>query len=457
MEYSSKIKKNLSMKYVVLFFFLAAVAIAGLVSPSLINYMATMGTHQPVVLTLFTLIVFLSVGWVSNKLAEGTIFPSFSIMLMAGLLLHPALAPCLGNNPDVALVVCTCIVIILVKEGGDFVERAIFTRIALSVVLISTLGCLITFVVLGYLISTLGLLEVKTGWMLAAVLCPTDPAAVVPILKGLVWKQENSHLSDIAIAESASNDAFGAIVAGALSVYYVSVGEVPIESTMILSGLVSQDNLFHLATQLGFGLVAGVVGWYAMYRYEIYQSTRPQETTYDFAIVMVIPLVTYFLAELFHGNGFLAAFICGLLANYNHGNDSFHHTLHTLEVKIDSIGKPIVFMIVGAFVSPMDLWESIVPGLLIASLFIIIVRPIAVFFSLFPVKGMTKNQKWFLCSVRETGVVAMLLSMMMSIRFPEMKAILPITTWVVITTLVILPPLTMRWARRLDLLETEKA
>jgi hypothetical protein len=27
----------------------------------------------------------------------------------------------------------------------------------------------------------------------------------------------------------------------------------------------------------------------------------------------------------------------------------------------------------------------------------------------------------------------------------------------VITTLVILPPLTMRWARRLDLLETEKA
>ena len=42
------------------------------------------------------------------------------------------------------------------------------------------------------------------------------------------------------------------------------------------------------------------------------------------------------------GNGFLAAFLAGLLANYNHGQGHFHTTLRTMEIKVESIAKPMI-------------------------------------------------------------------------------------------------------------------
>ncbi len=94
--------------------------------------------------------------------------------------------------------------------------------------------------------------------------------------------------------------------------------------------------------------------------------------------------MTFLVAQAFHGNGFLAAFIAGLLANYNHESHFFHKTLHAMEIKIESIAKPVIFMMVGPLISIQDLWVNATMGLVISLLFIFIARPIAVYLSLLP-------------------------------------------------------------------------
>jgi NhaP-type Na+/H+ and K+/H+ antiporter len=193
-----------------------------------------------------------------------------------------------------------------------------------------------------------------------------------------------------------------------------------------------------------------------MYSYEAYKSRDTErdvgETTYDFAIVLAIPLVTFLLAQVIHGNGFLAAFVAGLLANYNHGKEYFHTTLHTMEIKIESIAKPVIFMMVGPFVALGDLWDTAVLGLLVSLFFILVARPVAVMASMLPT-NLNMKEKLFMSIVRETGVIPVVLAVITVAQFPELKLLMPLTAWVVIWTLTLLPAITPWWSRKLGLVQ----
>jgi NhaP-type Na+/H+ and K+/H+ antiporter len=189
-----------------------------------------------------------------------------------------------------------------------------------------------------------------------------------------------------------------------------------------------------------------------MYSYEAYKSRDNDrdigETTYDFAIVLAIPLVTFLLAQVIHGNGFLAAFVAGLLANYNHGKNYFHTTLHTMEIKIESIAKPTIFMMVGPFVALSDLWDSALLGLIVSLIFILVARPVAVMLSMLPT-NLNMKEKLFLSAVRETGVIPVVLAVITVAQFPELTLLMPLTAWVVIWTLTLLPAITPWWSKKL--------
>jgi NhaP-type Na+/H+ and K+/H+ antiporter len=224
-------------------------------------------------------------------------------------------------------------------------------------------------------------------------------------------------------------------------------------------GLFSGENMLLLGEQFLFGGIAGIVGWFAMYSYEKYKSydhhaRQVGETTYDFAIVLAVPLVTFVLAQAIHGNGFLAAFVAGLLANYNHGTHYFHTTLHTLEIKLESIGKPTIFMFVGPYVALSDLANTALLGLVISVVFMLIARPIAVILSLLPTT-IAMKEKLFMCAVRETGVIPVVLAVITVAQFPDLIQLMPLTAWVVIWTLILLPAITPWWARKLELLQQD--
>ena len=115
------------------------------------------------------------------------------------------------------------------------------------------------------------------------------------------------------------------------------------------------------------------------------------------------------------------AFLAGLLANYNHGKEYFHKTLHAMDIKIESLAKPIIFMMVGPFVALSDLWDTALLGLLVSLVFILVARPVAVMLSLLPT-NLSMKDKLFMSIVRETGVIPVVLAVVMNITLERSKA-----------------------------------
>jgi NhaP-type Na+/H+ or K+/H+ antiporter len=424
------------------------------VAPGLLDRFAELGgTETAIANSLWCLGLFLVFGWACSKASEGTVFPNFTLQLLVGIVLHDALAP-IGSEAALAVVACTALAAIILKGGGDEVDRRDFVKIAYPTMMIALVGYLITFFVLFPILLLLGL-DGKTAALLGAILGSTDPAALIPTLKRIVFKDAYKRLSSIAIAESALNDAVGAIFTAAVATMIMA--GIPVDSLGgLVSGLFSAENMLHLGGQFLFGTIAGVIGWGAMYGYESYKSRDNDrdigETTYDFAIVLAVPLVTFLLAQTIHGNGFLAAFLAGLLANYNHGKGYFHTTLHTMEIKIESIAKPTIFMMVGPFVALGNLWDTALLGLLVSLAFILVARPVAVMLSMLPT-GLSMKDKLFLSIVRETGVIPVVLAVITAAQFPELKQLLPLTAWVVVWTLTLLPAITPWWTRKLGIVE----
>ena len=411
------------------------------------------GAEAAIATTLWCLGLFLVFGWLCSKAAEGTIFPSFTLQLLVGIVLHDALAP-LSAQLVLAVVVCTALAAIILKAGGDEIERQDFLKIAFPTVMIATVGYLVTFFIMFPVLLWLGL-DSKTAALLSAIIGSTDPAALIPTLKTLVFKPQYKQVSNLSVAESALNDAVGAIFTGAIATM-VGAGVRLDNVGLLAAGLFSSDNLRLLAAQFGFGVVAGVVGWLGMFAFERYKSQNHDagklDVPYDFALVLAVPLVTFVLAQLMHGNGFLAAFIAGLLANFNHGTHYFHGLLHSLEVKIESVAKPTIFMMVGPFVALQQLADTALLGLLVSLAFILVARPVAVFVALLPTK-ISRQEKLFLCAVRETGVIPVVLAVVTVAQFPDMTQLMPLTAWVVIWTLTVLPALTPWWAKKLNMTE----
>jgi NhaP-type Na+/H+ or K+/H+ antiporter len=447
--------KNIKiMNYVKIAGLFVVAYLLNLSAPAILERLTLLGgTETAIANSLWCLGLFLVFGWACSKLSEGTVFPSFTLQLLVGIILHDALAP-IASSIMLAVVACTALAAIILKGGGDEVDRRDFVKIAFPTMMIALVGYLVTFFVMFPILMALGL-DGKTAALLAAIIGSTDPAALIPTLKRIVFKDKYQRLNNIAIAESALNDAVGAIFVAAIASMILAGNSVDSLGTMT-SGLFSAANMLHLGGQFLFGTIAGIIGWGAMYSYEVYKSRDNErdvgETAYDFAIVLAIPLVTFLLAQMIHGNGFLAAFLAGLLANYNHGKEYFHKTLHTMEIKIESIAKPTIFMMVGPFVSLGDLWDTAILGLLVSLVFILVARPVAVMLSMLPT-DLNMKDKLFLSIVRETGVIPVVLAVITVAQFPELTLLMPLTAWVVIWTLTLLPAITPWWSRKLGIVQ----
>ncbi len=441
------------MNYLKLIGLFALAAAVNWQSHELLAFMdGLVATEAILAQTLWCLSLMLGFGWACSKLSEGTVFPSFTLQLLIGIVLHDALLP-LSIQLVLAVVVCTALAAIILKSGGDEIDRTQFMAIAWPTILIAVVGYGITFFVMYPLLMALGISGPQAA-LLSAIIGSTDPAALIPTLKRLMFKHVYQRVVNVSVAESALNDAVGAIFTAAVA--EMVLARIELNSVESLSGqLFSSLNLLNLGQQFAFGCVAGLVGWLLM---QVYDKFRQREhmrgishPAYDFALLLFVPLATFLLAQLLHGNGFLAAFVAGLLANFNHNHDHFHAGLQHMETHIESLAKPMIFMMVGPFVSLSMLADTALSGLLVSLMFIFIARPVAVFASLL-LTNITLKEKLFLCVVRETGVIPVVLAVITVAQFPTMTMLMPLTAWVVIWTLTLLPAITPWWASQLKML-----
>ena len=238
-------------------------------APEILQRLAQLdGTEAAIANSLWCMGLFLVFGWACSKLSEGTVFPNFTLQLLVGIVLHDAFAP-IAPQIMLSVVVCTALAAIILKGGGDELDRLDVVKIAFPTLMIAIVGYLITFFVMFPILMALGL-DGKTAALLSAILGSTDPAALIPTLKRIVFKDEYKRLSSIAIAESALNDAVGAIFVAAVAAMILAGTSVD-SLGALTAGLSSAENVLQLGKQFLFGTIAGVTGWGAMYSYEVYK------------------------------------------------------------------------------------------------------------------------------------------------------------------------------------------
>lgn len=416
--------------------------------------------NDATLLAFLEAIIILVFGFLAYEIAKPTVIPSFVLVIFIGMIERPSLLPLTEHTPLLTLLTTVGASFILFGGGLDTPFRR-FKVLLLPILSIAFFGTMVT----AFLIS-LSFKEIAENLnivtpvgaivLLGAAIASTDPAAIIPSLKSLVFK--NPRVKDIAISESAINDVVGAVLTGVFLT--IIGGGVSAESIAgLYQSLFTAETGVEVVRETLVGTLVGVVGFFILHGWSRIKRLSGSGGEADAALFMAVPLLCYFVAMFFHGSGFLAVFVAGLLFQLE---DHVSHVEHFFVHTIEGFMKPLIFMLLGATVDIDTLLAFATPGIITGLVFIFIIRPIAVFATLLPFSRgrhqITLREMLFLSFVRETGVIpAVLLMGLLASGISGTEIVVPVGLWVILLTLIIEPPLTPLVARLLRIAENAPA
>ncbi|HEX5126538.1 MAG TPA: cation:proton antiporter, partial [Rhodocyclaceae bacterium] len=153
--------------------------------------------------------VIMLAGAVCSIFAKRLRVPDIVLYLLVGIALGPAMLAILDIPVDTPFnqVTLTFGASYLLFDGGASLRFKVLKEVWITIVIISTLGVLITGAVTAAAAMTFGL-PLMTAVLLGAVIASTDPATLVPLFKQIAIKDR---VAQTVMSESAFNDAMGAI------------------------------------------------------------------------------------------------------------------------------------------------------------------------------------------------------------------------------------------------------
>ncbi len=250
----------------------------------------------------------------------------------------------------------------ILYEGGLSTSWRRLRRVAVPAALLSTIGVVATAVLTGAAAYSLFDLSSLESVLLGAVVASTDAAAVFATLR---YTNIRRRLARTLEAETGGNDP----VAIALTIGLIDWIEKP--------SFAFPDLVLLVFRQLGLGLLTGVaLGALAMWIF-----ARLPHSVGAFAPVASVAAgaLSFGTADVIGGSGFLAVYLVGLAvgstpSRYRRQLVAFHEGLAFL-------AQVAMFVVLGLLVFPSDLPAVALPGLALAALLVVVIRPIAVWFS----------------------------------------------------------------------------
>ncbi|MBA2383199.1 MAG: potassium/proton antiporter [Actinobacteria bacterium] len=247
-------------------------------------------------------------------------------------------------------------------EGGLSTSWRRLRQVAIPAALLSTVGVAVTTVLTGVAARALFDLTWLESFLLGAVVASTDAAAVFATLR---YTNIRRRLARTLEAETGGNDP----MAIALTIGLIEWIEEPAFAFPELALLVVRE--------LGLGLVVGVgLGALAMWAF-----ARLPHSIGAFASVASVAAacLSFGAAEAIGGSGFLSVYLVGLAvgstpSRYRRQLVAFHEGLAFL-------AQVAMFVVLGLLVFPNDLPPVVVPGLVLAALLVLAIRPAAVWAS----------------------------------------------------------------------------
>jgi len=257
---------------------------------------------------------------------------------------------------------------------------------------LSTIGVLLTAVVVAVFALLVFHVSFLEGLLLGAIISATDAAAVFSVL-GARNLQLTGKLLPLLELESGTNDPMAVFLTLGLTRLLTN----PHESVVGVILLFVQ--------QMGVGVVLGLlIGWAAIWLLKrLHLDVEGLYRVFTIALV----LFTYGLTAILGGSGFLAVYLVGLLL----GNSSVQRVdrLSHFHNGLAWLMQIAMFLILGLLVFPSRLPAVIGSGLLITAVAVFLARPVSVFIALLPVK-MSWLEKCFVSWVGLRGAVPIVLA-----------------------------------------------
>ncbi|MRK02507.1 MULTISPECIES: potassium/proton antiporter [Aeromicrobium] len=285
--------------------------------------------------------------------------PSLLVYLALGLLLGSSGLGIDFADADLAHALGFGGLVLILAEGG-LTTKWQHVRPNLGYgLLLATLGSAITVLVVAAGAHYLLDLDWELAVLLAAVLTPTDAAAVFSVLRTVPLK---SSVTGTLEAESGLNDAPIVVL-----VVAISAGEVADKGVGYLAALV----IFELLVGAAFGVAIGWFGGWLLRRVAL-----PASGLYPL-VVIAFTILAYGSAAAVHASGFAAVYIAALIL----GNAELPHRVATRSF-VEGIGwlaQIGLFVMLGLLASPDELeWRNVWHGLLIGAILTFVARPLTV-------------------------------------------------------------------------------
>lgn len=279
-----------------------------------------------------------------------------------------------SNVADAQFVGMIAMSIILFTGGLD--TKVVDIRpVAVQGILLSTVGVLLTTIITGAFIFFLSgwtttdiALPLMTSMLLAATMSSTDSASVFSILRTQHINLKYN-LKPILELESGSNDP----MAYMLTIMLIQV----INSGSDFSVLTVLKDLFIQFT------VGGIAGFFSG-KYSLSLLKRinlPNSSLYPILLLSIV-FMTFTIADMFHGNGYLAVYIAGMVVG--NGRLTFRKEITTFMDGMTWLFQIIMFLVLGLLVNPHEMLGVTYVALLIAVFMVLVARPISVFACLMP-------------------------------------------------------------------------
>ncbi len=403
--------------------------------------------------------IVLAVGSLTGVLAKKINVPDIVLFLIAGMLLGPAVSgaidvPASSSFNQIILLFGSCYILF---DGGATVRLAVLKQTMITLVVIATLGVVITGVITGYTAFYAfqdAALPLVIAMLLGFTVASTDPAALVPIFKQVPIKDR---VAQTVMSESAFNDAMGAIMVFAVLSVAVGGGEFSVGSA-----------LFGVVKEAGIGLlVGGILGYLALVliaheKYDFLREHLP-------LVTLMAVIASYMGAVGAHGSGYMAVFVFGLMIGNREtfGFQLEHQEEHGLEdfiVTTALIMRMFIFILLGSQVDFAVLSQYGVAGGIVVAVFMLIARPLTVFACAAwdPRAKWSKNELLFMCWTRETGVIPAALAGILAAKLigTQYESYAPVITSVtfiaILVTILVQATTTPFVAKKLGLLVEQK-
>jgi potassium/hydrogen antiporter len=398
--------------------------------------------------TLMSCGLVLTIGTAVGLLAQKIRVPDVALFLLAGMAVGPHALGLVDIKADSALnqIILLFGASYILFDGGASLRFAVLRQVWITIVVISTVGVVITGLITGIAAHYILGIPVIVALLLGATLASTDPATLVPIFRQVHIRDR---VAQTVMSESAFNDAMGAIITFGVLAVATGKGEFSFAAS-----------LFDLLKQSAIGIGAGIILGY-LAAVVIAHERLAFLVEYAPVVTLVAVIGAYFSADRLDASGFMAVFVFGIMLG---NKESFGFRMEPGEAqKLDEfiavtafIMRVFIFILLGAQVDFALMSQYWIGGAAVVAVLMLVARPATVFLC----AGPDRRARWslaellFMCWTRETGVIpAALAGLLLGMKAPGAQMIASVTFIAILMTILIQAPTTKWLGARLGLLE----